>query len=124
MIRSPGPVIVDLGKLLGLEGSFPLRWYGLLTGLGFMVAVWLIFAQLKDKTNDEQKQNLFDLLFWCFLSGIIGARLWFVLLSWQYFSANPIEALFIWHGGQSIQGGFLGGLVGGLLFYCFKEHFL
>lgn len=121
MIHSPGPIILDVGSLLGLQQSFPLRWYGLLTGLGFVAAAFLIFSQIKDKATELQKQNLFDLLFWCFIGGIIGARTWFVILSWQYFSHNPLEVFFIWQGGQSIQGAFVGGLLSGVIFYELKK---
>jgi phosphatidylglycerol:prolipoprotein diacylglycerol transferase len=121
MLHSPGPIIVDLGQLFNLGVSLPLRWYGLLTGLGFLSAMLIIFSKIKDSTNEAQKQNLFDLLLWCFIGGIIGARLWFVILSFSYFSKNPLEVFYIWQGGQSIQGGLLGGFVSGFLFYKFKS---
>jgi hypothetical protein len=35
----------------------------------------------------------------------------------DYFSSSPLKILQIWEGGQSIQGGFIGGFVFGWLFY-------
>ena len=117
MIYSPGSVLIDIGHLFGLSKSLPIRWYGITTGLGFLGAIWLILFQLKGKANTEQKQNLLDLLFWSFLGGVIGARLWFVILNFTYFSQNPIEILAIWQGGQSIQGGLIGGFLSGYFFH-------
>ncbi len=117
MLYSSGPIILDLGELLNLKVSLPLRWYGLLTGLGFLGALFLIQQLVKDKISEIQKQNLFDLLFYCFIGGIIGARLWFAILNFKYFAQNPAEVFFIWQGGQSIQGGFMGGFLAGYLFY-------
>ncbi|MDJ0625894.1 MAG: prolipoprotein diacylglyceryl transferase [Candidatus Caenarcaniphilales bacterium] len=117
MIESPGPVIVDIGNLLNINFDFQLRWYGLLIGLGFLISLLIIYLLIKSKTNENQRQNMLDLLFWVFLGGILGARAWFVILRFDYFIQNPSEILAIWHGGQSIQGGFIGGLVAGLIFY-------
>jgi prolipoprotein diacylglyceryltransferase len=105
MLHSPGSIIIDFGELFNLNRSLPLRWYGLLTGLGFLAAFLVInsrasrpFKKDSEQISSEkkeswqiteiQKQNLFDLLFICFIGGIIGARLWYVILSWNYFAHN------------------------------------
>ncbi|MDX1921131.1 MAG: prolipoprotein diacylglyceryl transferase [Candidatus Caenarcaniphilales bacterium] len=121
MLHSPGPILVDLGKLFGAGYSLPIRWYGLLTGLGFLVSAIYVNFLIAKRANEEQKQNLIDVLFWCFFGGIVGARLWFVALSWDYFAAQPIKIFHIWEGGQSIQGGFVGGILSGLFFYWLKK---
>jgi phosphatidylglycerol:prolipoprotein diacylglycerol transferase len=138
MLHSPGSIIIDFGELFNLNRSLPLRWYGLLTGLGFLAAFLVINSRAsrpfkKDseqiisekkeswQITEIQKQNLFDLLFICFIGGIIGARLWYVILSWNYFAHNTNEILQIWQGGQSIQGGIFGGFVSALLVYQFKK---
>jgi phosphatidylglycerol---prolipoprotein diacylglyceryl transferase len=122
MIYSPGPVLIDIGHLFGWQKSLPIRWYGLTTGLGFLIGIFLILFQLKNKVNTEQKQNLLDLLFWGFLGGVIGARLWFVILNFNYFSQNLTEILAIWQGGQSIQGGLIGGFLSGCFYYKINSN--
>jgi|GEM_PF-641947 len=49
-------------------------------------------------------------------TGIIGARLWFVILNASYYASHPAEIVQIWLGGQSIQGGLMGGLLGTWLY--------
>lgn len=44
--------------------------------------------------------------------GIIGARLYYVLFSWQQYAASPISILYVWEGGLAIYGGVIGGFLG------------
>ena len=48
--------------------------------------------------------------------GLVGARLWFVILNFHYYLAHPLEIHQIWLGGQSIQGGLIGGVLGTWLY--------
>ena len=122
MIYPPNSrILVDLGNIFNLGYSLPVRWYGLLTGLGFLVALLIIQFLSGSQLSQNQKNNLLDLVFYGFVGGIIGARLWFVILSWSYYAQNPAEIFYIWHGGQSIQGGFLGGLLAALIFYRIQK---
>ena len=52
-----------------------------------------------------------DLSFWLVIVGLLGARIYYVLFSWDYFSRYPNELYQIWHGGLSIYGAVLAGLV-------------
>jgi phosphatidylglycerol---prolipoprotein diacylglyceryl transferase len=70
-------------------------------------------AALKSFTDDDLSNYAIVIL----ISALVGARLWFVALNWDYFSSNPVEIPQIWHGGQSIQGGMLGTVIGTFLFY-------
>lgn len=48
--------------------------------------------------------------------GVLGARLYFVAFSWDYFRVRPEEIFAFWHGGLSIFGALLGGTAAGLIF--------
>lgn len=116
MLRSPGPVIIDFGV------SFlkPLNWYGLLTISGFFIAFLVGYSLIKKRT--DKTELLFDWACVTFLSGLIGARTWFVILDIKRLWGDPLEMLAIWHGGQSIQGAFIGGIIGGLIFYKLNKE--
>ena len=47
---------------------------------------------------------------------VVGARLYYVLFSWDHYAAEPVRALYVWEGGLAIYGGILGGLLAGLLY--------
>lgn len=40
---------------------------------------------------------------------VIGARIFYVLLHWSYYSPNPISVLYLWEGGFVFHGGLAGG---------------
>ncbi|MBQ2429067.1 MAG: prolipoprotein diacylglyceryl transferase, partial [Ruminococcus sp.] len=48
-------------------------------------------------------------------TGIIGARLYFCIFKWDYYSAHPIEIFYIHEGGLAIYGGIIGAIAGGLV---------
>ena len=50
-----------------------------------------------------------------FIFGIIGARLYYVIFRWEYYSQNPSEILAIHNGGLAIYGGVIGGLTAGCI---------
>ena len=116
---SPGPIFFHVGPLA-------IRWYGLLTAIAFLVVLNLMQVLLRIKHRNQNSSyalksftddDLSNYAIVILISALVGARLWFVALNWDYFSSNPIEIPQIWHGGQSIQGGMLGTVIGTFLFY-------
>lgn len=75
--------------------------------------------------SESKKQNLsgdfmFNLIFYTIIFGVIGARLYFVLFNFDYYSNNLIEILMVWHGGLAIHGGIIAGLIT-IIIYCYKH---
>lgn len=64
---------------------------------------------------------VYDLMFWVVAGGILGARIFYISLVWDYFSQNPLEIIMIQHGGLAWQGGFIGGTLAGLWFVKSKK---
>ncbi len=62
-----------------------------------------------------------DALFVLFVSGIVGARAWYVAQHWAYFSDNPISAFSLQEGGLVWYGGFLLALLCGFIFAKIKK---
>ena len=52
------------------------------------------------------KQQVYDFLFYVILIGIVGARLFYVLLDLPYYKSNPLEIFQVWKGGLVYYGGF------------------
>lgn len=89
--------------------SFSIHWYGLMYLLGFFLAYVFIY-RLQDKRELKlSKDDVASLLTWSALGVIIGGRLGYVLFyEFSYFLKYPVEILFVWNGGMSSHGGFLG----------------
>lgn len=63
-----------------------------------------------------KKETIIDLAPYLIIFGIIGARLYYCILNYSFYSRFPTEILAIRHGGISIHGAILGGLVGLIIF--------
>lgn len=93
-------------------GGHNFAWYGIIIAVAFLVAFFYVLKSCKRFHMDEDK--LIDAVIVGIITGIIGARLYYVLFdaSTEYLS-NPISILYIWQGGLAIYGGIIGGLLGG-----------
>jgi len=94
-------------------GSSSIGWHGLLMMLGIVVATWLT-VRLAVK-NGIPADFVYTTAFWIVASGLIGARLIHVLDNLDFYRKEPGEILAFWNGGLSWYGGFLGGLLAGVV---------
>lgn len=92
----------------------PVRWYGVLIGIAFLIA-YSLMEKLIEK-NNLSINHFSNLIFFVLVSSVICARLYFVLLSWSYFKIHPDEIPKIWYGGQSIHGGMLGAILATVIY--------
>lgn len=89
-------------------------WYGILMAIGIVLAVFL--AQSEEKRKKLPKDIVIDLCLAVIPAGVIGARLYYVLLELKQYLANPIKILYIWEGGLAIYGAVIGGLLAVAIF--------
>jgi phosphatidylglycerol---prolipoprotein diacylglyceryl transferase len=106
------------GAILFKVGSFAIRWYGVLIALGFISATYILSRRATQWGMNSEK--IVNAALVAFIGGIVGARLYYVMLSWSYFQTHLSEIGATWNGGMSIHGGIIGGAVAGF-FYCRKE---
>lgn len=94
-------------------GSFGIRWYGLMYLAGFVAALWLGRRRAaRDPWRGWAARDLDDLVFYGVLGVIVGGRLGYVLFYRPgHYLEHPLEILYVWQGGMSFHGGFLGVLV-------------
>lgn len=97
-------------------GNYPVMKYGLTMGAAIFASFVSLLFFRKRFYPEISEDTLFDLSFWIILFGIIGARVWYVLLNFKYFLSNPLEILMINHGGITIHGALFGGIIAGFIF--------
>ena len=79
-----------------------------------------IIQESNQDTNDYVDLGIAVIIF-----GIIGARIYYVLFTLDYYLANPAEIINIRGGGMAIYGGVIGGLIAGFVVCKVKKiHFL
>lgn len=99
-------------------GSGGIRWYALLILVGILLAMWV--AVKETKRIGEDPDHVYNMVLWSLPCAIIGARLYYVLFSFQEYKNNLIEVFYIWEGGIAIYGGVLATLLVVML-YCRKH---
>ncbi len=93
----------------------PVRWYGLMFAIGFVIGYKMVEKQLKHEK--EEAKWLDNLLFYIVIGTIVGARLGHVFFyGWEYYSQHPIEIIYVWQGGLASHGGVIGIFIGLLIF--------
>lgn len=90
-------------------GSFPIRYFGIVLALAVLAAYKL--AMKRSSFYQVPRDKVEDILFWVIVGGFIGARVYHVLSSLPYYLQNPGHIIMVWHGGLSIIGSLLGGLI-------------
>lgn len=96
-------------------GQFTIYIFGVMISLGFLAGIYISQREARRKGLDEEL--LYSFLLYAVLAGIIGARLAFVLIyDPGYYISNPAQILMISHGGLSIHGGIIGGVIAGIYF--------
>ncbi len=96
-------------------GSLTVHSYGLMIALGVLIAAIALYREAPGENLNPD--HVLEAVIAATFFGLIGARLLYVMLNWDYFSANPTEILFAQFAGLSFYGGlFLGAFV--LYFWC------
>ncbi|MDB5808528.1 MAG: prolipoprotein diacylglyceryl transferase [Betaproteobacteria bacterium] len=93
-----------------LFGPLAIRWYGLTYLIGFGL-LWLAGRYaIKTRPHAQLTARHFDdLLFYGILGVILGGRLGYVLFyKLGDYLAEPWKIFYVWEGGMSFHGGFLG----------------
>ena len=105
------PIAISLGPVA-------IRWYGLMYVLGFLGIMLLGRHRIRTQPwLNWNLRELDDLIFYGVLGTILGGRLGYILFyKLDYYLAHPLEIFYVWQGGMSFHGGFLGVIFAMLLF--------
>ncbi|MDO4529308.1 MAG: prolipoprotein diacylglyceryl transferase [Lachnospiraceae bacterium] len=100
-------------------GKFSIAYYGVIIAIAMIVAVLVIY-RLAKKTN-QSGDNYIDMAIVVIICGIIGARIYYVLFSLDYYKANPGQIFNIRGGGLAIYGGLIAAFIAGYVVCRIKK---
>ncbi|MDR1834468.1 MAG: prolipoprotein diacylglyceryl transferase [Fusobacteriaceae bacterium] len=101
------PTLIRIGKL-------DIRFYGICIALAFLAG--LTVARRHARQEGIPVADVENFAFTAMISGVIGARLYYVLFNLPFYVAHPLEIPAVWHGGLAIHGGIICGFLGALLY--------
>ena len=104
------PIAIHLGPLA-------IRWYALCIVTGLILAVYLTIKEAPRKKIIPD--DILDFILIAFPLAILGARLYYVIFRFDYYSQNLGEIFAIWNGGLAIYGGLI---TGAIVLYIFADR--
>jgi phosphatidylglycerol:prolipoprotein diacylglycerol transferase len=109
-----------LPKLFSI-GNFFIPTYGLLVAIGFLLGLWVTVRIARRKKLPEDK--ITNLVIYCALAGLAGAKLFMFFFDWRLFWNHPSEifTLSTLRAAGVYQGGFLLALAVAFI-YMRREH--
>lgn len=103
-------------------GSWPVHWYGLSYLMGFLILRFVGVCAIRRQKLALTVAQWDDGLFYGLLAGIIGGRLFYMLVyNFENWCQNFWLLFYLWKGGMSFHGGLLGGLLG-IMLYARRCH--
>ena len=91
-----------VGKTISVFG-FEIAYYGIIIGTAILLG--FVIATSEAKRTGQDPESYLDMGMFGVVFGIIGARLYYVLFSWDMYKDNLLEILNIREGGLAIYGG-------------------
>ncbi len=105
---------IDLNSVAFSLFGRDVKWYGILIGLGLVLAVLYAFKRCRQFGVDGDR--MLDVAIVGVIAGILGARAYYVLFAWdQYKGRSFWDIINIGEGGLAIYGGVIFGLLFGYL---------
>ncbi len=102
-------------SLFGID----VMWYGIFIAIGMMLAVGI--AVKESKRVGLKEEDIMDLALFLIPLGVLGARIYYVIFSWDQYSGNLMDILNIRGGGLAIHGGIIAGILTGFVFSRIKK---
>ncbi len=82
--------------------GFDIAFYGLIIGIGVMAGI--LMAVREAKITGQNPDHYWDFSIYAIIFSIIGARLYYVIFSWNYYKDNLLEIFNLRRGGLAIYG--------------------
>ena len=109
---------LNLSPVAFTIGTKEVYWYALIILFGFLVSILLV--SLDSEKRGLSKDSVLDIALWGMVSGVICARIYYVLFSLDEFRGDWLGIFRIWEGGIAIYGAIIGAVLSTFI-YCKKK---
>ena len=98
----------NVGKSI-MIGDFAIAYYGIVIGLGMMGGV--LIAGAIAKRSGQDPEIYYDIALYAIVCAVLGARLYYVIFNWEYYSQDLTRIFNIREGGLAIYGGIIAAII-------------
>jgi phosphatidylglycerol:prolipoprotein diacylglycerol transferase len=95
------------------------RWYGIIMATGILMGMLVAIKETKRLGLDEN--IILDLVIFAIPAGVIGARLYYVVFNWDYYSGDFLKIINIRGGGLAIHGTLIAAIITGIVYSRVKK---
>lgn len=103
-----GICLENVGKTISVFG-FEIAYYGIIIGLSVIAGI-LMASYMAKKTN-QNPDIYYDLAIYAVVLSVLGARLYYVIFSWEYYKDDILSIFNIREGGLAIYGGVIAAVI-------------
>jgi len=99
--------------------GFEIYWYAIIITIG--IGIGILYAYHEAKRTGQDPETYIDFFFYAFISAIVGARLYYVIFSWDIYKDDLIKIFNTRGGGLAIYGGVIGGVLAAFVYSKVKK---
>ncbi len=114
-----GIQIEHLSRVIFQIFGYDVYWYGVIIASGVLIA--LAFAIRAAKRTRQNAENYVDIALFGVIFSVIGARLYYVLFSWELYIDEPLKIFALREGGLAIYGGIIAGVITVIVYTKIKK---
>ena len=103
-----GIYLENVGKTINVFG-FGIAYYGIIIALG--VTAGIAMAAILAKKTGQDPDTYYDLATYAVILSVMGARLYYVIFSWDYYKNNLLSIFNLRQGGLAIYGGVIAAII-------------
>lgn len=103
-----GIYLDNVGKSISVFG-FEIAFYGMIIGLGILAGIGVALREAR-RTGQDPEMYL-DFAIYAVICAIVGARIYYVIFSWDYYKNDLWQIFNVRQGGLAIYGGVIGAVL-------------
>ena len=103
-----GIYLKNVGKSIDLFG-IEIAYYGIIIGTAILLGFWI--AAREAKRTGQNPENYLEMGIIGVIAGIVGARLYYVIFSWDMYKDNLLDIFNLREGGLAIYGGVIAAVI-------------
>ncbi len=113
-----GIYLENVGKNITIFG-FDIAFYGMIIGIGVLAGIFM--AVYLAKKTGQNLETYYDLAMYAVILSIVGARLYYVIFSWDSYKDDLLSIFNIREGGLAIYGGVIAAIITAYVFARVKK---